>query len=199
MRQPLETVVRRFTRAPIFYAQTRLDAVLRVPLMTEALPESERRRLKFFAFCGIGNPVAFYDDLKSWDFSLVAQRSFPDHHRYSSAEIQELERRSCRCRSECPDLHRKMQNGSFWMTDFSTLSCSATPISSCSTPPIRLEAGASCPPAACESRAQVWRARISRSSLGRTMRQRLKRLFADSRGRRSFMHKLDSMRCSECR
>jgi len=87
----LETIVRRFTKAPIFYEQTRLDGVLRVPLMTEALPESERRQCKFFAFCGIGNPVAFYDDLKSWDFSVVGQRSFPDHHRYSSAEIQELQ------------------------------------------------------------------------------------------------------------
>jgi len=89
----LETVIRRFTRAPIFYAQTRLDGVLRVPLMTEAeaLPEGERRRLKLFAFCGIGNPVAFYDDLESWGFSVVGRRSFPDHHRYSSAEIQDLE------------------------------------------------------------------------------------------------------------
>jgi tetraacyldisaccharide 4'-kinase len=57
----------------------------------EALPESERRRLKLFAFCGIGNPVAFYDDLKSWDFSVVGRRSFPDHHRYSVSEIRELE------------------------------------------------------------------------------------------------------------
>jgi tetraacyldisaccharide 4'-kinase len=87
----LETIVRRFTKAPIFYGQTRLDGVLRVPLMTEALPESERRQYKFFAFCGIGNPAGFFDDLKSWDFSVVGQRSFPDHHRYSVSEIQDLE------------------------------------------------------------------------------------------------------------
>jgi tetraacyldisaccharide 4'-kinase len=59
--------------------------------MTEALPESERRKYKFFAFCGIGNPAGFFDDLKSWDFSVVGQRSFPDHHRYSVSEIRELE------------------------------------------------------------------------------------------------------------
>jgi tetraacyldisaccharide 4'-kinase len=87
----LETVIRRFTRAPIFYARTRLDGVLRAPLLTEALPESERQQYKFFAFCGIGNPVAFYDDLKKWGFSLVQQCSLSDHHRYSTAEIQELE------------------------------------------------------------------------------------------------------------
>jgi tetraacyldisaccharide 4'-kinase len=87
----LETVIRRFTRAPMFYGQTRLDGVLRVPLMTEALPESERRQYRFFGFCGIGNPAAFFADLNSWEFSIVGQRSFPDHHQYSSAEIQELQ------------------------------------------------------------------------------------------------------------
>jgi len=87
----LETLVRRFTKASIFYAQTWLDGVLRVPLMTEALPDSERRRLKFFAFCGIGNPAAFFDDLRSWDFSVGGQRRFPDHHRYSGVEVRDLE------------------------------------------------------------------------------------------------------------
>jgi tetraacyldisaccharide 4'-kinase len=87
----LEAVVQRLTKAPIFYAEARLDAVIRVPAMTEALPESEWQRLTFFAFCGIGNPVAFYDDLKKWGFSLVQQCSLSDHHRYSSGEIQELE------------------------------------------------------------------------------------------------------------
>jgi tetraacyldisaccharide 4'-kinase len=61
-----------------------------VPSSPEALPEGERRQYKFFAFCGIGNPAAFFADLKSWDFSFVGQRSFADHHRYSSAEVQEL-------------------------------------------------------------------------------------------------------------
>jgi tetraacyldisaccharide 4'-kinase len=87
----LETVVHRFTSAPVFYAQARLDTVLRVPSMIEVLPESERRQCKFFAFCGIGNPGAFFDDLKNWGFSVVGERSFADHHRYSSAEIRDLE------------------------------------------------------------------------------------------------------------
>jgi tetraacyldisaccharide 4'-kinase len=87
----LEAQVRRFTSAPVFYAQVRLEAVLRVPSMQEALPESERRQYKFFAFCGIGNPAAFFDDLRNWGFSLVGRRSFADHHRYSGAEIRDLD------------------------------------------------------------------------------------------------------------
>jgi tetraacyldisaccharide 4'-kinase len=87
----VEALVRRFTRAPIFFAQARLDAVLRAPSMEEALPESERRQYKFFAFCGIGNPAAFFDDLRNWGFSVAGRRSFADHHRYSGAEIRDLE------------------------------------------------------------------------------------------------------------
>ena len=88
----LEAMVRRFTNAPLFTAQMRLQAVLRVSSMNEALSESERREHKFFAFCGIGNPRAFFDDLRRWDFSVAGVRSFADHHRYSGAEIRDLER-----------------------------------------------------------------------------------------------------------
>jgi tetraacyldisaccharide 4'-kinase len=87
----VETMVRRFTNAPVFTAQMRLEAVLRAPSMREALSESERRRCKFFALCGIGNPRAFFDDLRSWGFSVAGARSFADHHRYSAAEIRGLE------------------------------------------------------------------------------------------------------------
>lgn len=87
----IEALVRRFTTAPIFFAQTRFDEVLRAPSLTEALIEGDRRKCNFYVFCGIGNPDAFFEDLKSWEFSIMGQRSFPDHHRYSNAEIQELE------------------------------------------------------------------------------------------------------------
>jgi tetraacyldisaccharide 4'-kinase len=88
----LESVVGRLTRASVFYGNVRLEAVLRVPSMMEGLPESDRRRLQFFAFCGIGNPAAFFDDLREWGFSLVGQRSFADHHRYSESEIGDLDK-----------------------------------------------------------------------------------------------------------
>jgi len=88
----LETVVHRFTRAPVFYAQVQLEAVLRAPSMTEALLERLRRQCKFLAFCGIGNSAAFFDDLTNWGFSVIDRRSFADHHRYSSAEIGDLGR-----------------------------------------------------------------------------------------------------------
>jgi len=87
----LEAMVRRFSNAPVFTAQMHLNAVLRAPSMKEVLSERERREYKFFAFCGIGNSGAFFDDLRRWGFSVAGKRSFGDHHRYSAAEVRNLE------------------------------------------------------------------------------------------------------------
>ncbi|MGO8787818.1 MAG: tetraacyldisaccharide 4'-kinase [Terriglobia bacterium] len=42
------------------------------------------------AFCGIGNPRAFFGDLRRWGFGLVAEDAFPDHHVYTGEEVQRL-------------------------------------------------------------------------------------------------------------
>jgi tetraacyldisaccharide 4'-kinase len=45
-----------------------------------------------FAFCGIGNPGAFFANLERWGLQLAGRRIFRDHHRYTPDEIAELER-----------------------------------------------------------------------------------------------------------
>ena len=87
----VESVVRRFTQAPIFYARTQLEAVLRVPALLVPLPEGELTRVRFFAFCGIGNPAAFFDDLARWGVQVQGRRAFRDHHKYVAAETERLE------------------------------------------------------------------------------------------------------------
>jgi tetraacyldisaccharide 4'-kinase len=88
----VESLVRRNTRAPIFYAEAELQTVLRAPALTVEWPLPYRAAARVFAFCGIGNPRAFFDDLRRWGFSLSGSRSFRDHHRYSPADLAELER-----------------------------------------------------------------------------------------------------------
>jgi tetraacyldisaccharide 4'-kinase len=46
----------------------------------------------FFAFCGIGNPAAFFNDLRRWNVSLAGQEAFRDHHRYTVADLRRLEK-----------------------------------------------------------------------------------------------------------
>jgi tetraacyldisaccharide 4'-kinase len=43
-----------------------------------------------FAFCGIGNPEAFWEDLERWGMHLVGRKSFRDHHPYTEREVRKL-------------------------------------------------------------------------------------------------------------
>jgi tetraacyldisaccharide 4'-kinase len=42
------------------------------------------------AFCGVGNPSAFRRTLENLGLGVVAFRSFPDHHPYSAADVDDL-------------------------------------------------------------------------------------------------------------
>lgn len=93
----IEAIIRRHTSSPIFYASTRLESVLRIPRFDVALPREDWQKARFMAFCGIGNPSAFFEDLRNWGFQVVQQRSFADHHEYTAREATELELAASNC------------------------------------------------------------------------------------------------------
>ena len=93
----IEAIIRRHTSSPIFYASTRLESVLRVPRLDVALPQQDWTKARFLAFCGIGNPAAFFEDLRTWGFQVVQQRSFLDHHAYTSRDAAQLEQAASNC------------------------------------------------------------------------------------------------------
>ena len=96
----LESLIRRHTECPIFYSSTKLESVLRVPRLDVALPRQDFERARFLAFCGIGNAPAFFEDLRGWGFPVVGERSFPDHHVYTSRETEELEGAAAKCSAD---------------------------------------------------------------------------------------------------
>jgi len=93
----IEAIIRRHTNSPIFYATVRLESVLHVPRFDVGLPQQDWPKAKFLAFCGIGNPSAFFDDLRNWGFQVAQQRSFADHHVYTTREAVELEIAASNC------------------------------------------------------------------------------------------------------
>ena len=93
----IEAIIRRHTTSPIFYATTQLESVLRVPGSPSHLPPEDWQQARFLAFCGIGNPAAFFDDLRDWGFQIVGERSFADHHVYTAAGGAELEHAAAKC------------------------------------------------------------------------------------------------------
>jgi len=95
-RSDLLVVTRRFERPPIeasdsherqlFHAQTRLLGFRRLGERTAPSYLSAIGAGPFFAFCGIGNPQAFFADLKRWCVPVCGQREYRDHHHYSSRD-----------------------------------------------------------------------------------------------------------------
>jgi tetraacyldisaccharide 4'-kinase len=46
------------------------------------------------AFCGIGNPQAFFASLRHWGIQVAAESAFRDHYRYGLGDLHRLERRA---------------------------------------------------------------------------------------------------------
>jgi len=54
--------------------------------------QEEFRSLHPFAFCGLGNPHAFFRTLDCSGISLSGRKVFPDHHRYEKSDLTALDR-----------------------------------------------------------------------------------------------------------
>jgi tetraacyldisaccharide 4'-kinase len=83
--------IEKFQEYPVFSAATRLIGFRRLGAGIQVLRPEEIGAGPFYAFCGIGNPRAFFQDLKNWSFTLAGQCEFADHHRYDAQDSQELE------------------------------------------------------------------------------------------------------------
>jgi len=58
-------------------------------MIAPEIPESLRSR-KWIAFCGIARPAQFFAGLEKKGFKLAARSSFPDHHRFTAADVEML-------------------------------------------------------------------------------------------------------------
>jgi tetraacyldisaccharide 4'-kinase len=83
--------VAKFQEYPVFSAATRLLGFRRLGNRSELLATEDIGAGPFYAFCGIGNPFAFFQDLKNWNIALADHCKFPDHHRYDIRDAAELQ------------------------------------------------------------------------------------------------------------
>jgi len=77
---------------PVFSAATRLLGFRRLGGGVQVLTRAEIGEGPFLAFCGIGNPRAFLFDLRNWQIPVAGARAFPDHHHYTSSDVEALAR-----------------------------------------------------------------------------------------------------------
>jgi tetraacyldisaccharide 4'-kinase len=90
---PIEEQVCRINpRAQIFHSRTKLSEL--VDLRNgNTYPPGAFHGERVYAFCGIGNPQAFFRDLSAWGFCVVAEDSFRDHHVYDAKDVTEVFKR----------------------------------------------------------------------------------------------------------
>jgi tetraacyldisaccharide 4'-kinase len=76
-------------KIPTFQSATKLIGFERYgENSTRSLPEQLSG--PFYAFCGIGNPDAFFLDLEKWKVAVAGRLAFRDHHRYTVADGAQL-------------------------------------------------------------------------------------------------------------
>ena len=73
-----------------FSAQTKLIGFRRTGKGDERAATESSVEGPVFAFCGVGNPQAFFNDLRRWQIEPVGTMSFRDHHRYTKRDAAQL-------------------------------------------------------------------------------------------------------------
>ncbi|MFL6227781.1 MAG: tetraacyldisaccharide 4'-kinase [Pyrinomonadaceae bacterium] len=77
---------------PVFAANTRLVGVKLISQsVSETATQGEPPRV-VAAFCGVGNPRAFFANLRGGGYELRRTRAFADHHDYTQGDVEETER-----------------------------------------------------------------------------------------------------------
>jgi tetraacyldisaccharide 4'-kinase len=94
--------MKRFPHLPLFPASTDLGCYRKFDPDSRAFaPDIDRPPQPVFAFCGIGNPEAFFADAARWDNVVVGKSMFRDHHCYSAGDIRRLEDQAKRAGARC--------------------------------------------------------------------------------------------------
>jgi len=75
---------------PVFSVATCLVGFRRLGEQSRLVSAAEIGPGPFYAFCGIGNPRAFFLDLQNWGIAVAGKCEFEDHHRYDARDVREL-------------------------------------------------------------------------------------------------------------
>lgn len=90
-RERIESKVRRI--APrVVWAESTTEVSGLITADGQSIPVAEASARPTFAFAAIGNPAAFRQTLERIGISLTGFRAFPDHHRWTRDQLNELVR-----------------------------------------------------------------------------------------------------------
>lgn len=85
------------SRCPIFVTKNKVSNLIELKDFPARVQSKQRKpdhrpptTDHYFAFCALGNPENFFDQLRREDFNLVGTEKFPDHHFYTQNDIEKF-------------------------------------------------------------------------------------------------------------
>lgn len=81
----------------VFMAENRLSGMIKLEefyAKPQRSQSEERDNRKALAFCAIGNPESFFEQLRRENVDVVGTRAFRDHHIYSQNDLMEIEQKA---------------------------------------------------------------------------------------------------------
>lgn len=83
----------------IFTSQNKMENLIELDKFDETQNSSTTNQQQLtpdncLAFCGLGNPENFFEQLRLENFNLVETETFPDHHFYNQKDIRKLEQKA---------------------------------------------------------------------------------------------------------
>lgn len=93
--------------SPIFVSENRIENLIELKDFHNNLINSDsttnQQQLitnNYLAFCALGNPDNFFEQLRREDFNLIKTKKFPDHHFYKQNDIEKLEQKASEANAE---------------------------------------------------------------------------------------------------
>lgn len=99
----LKTRIKKYNRdCPIFVSRNEFSKLIELKKLDDenARGEIGDRRTKYFAFCALGNPGNFFEQLRRENFNVARVRKFPDHHFYTQKDAENLVAEARRANAE---------------------------------------------------------------------------------------------------
>ena len=92
---PLKSAIRQLAAAtPVFYSRMVASGIRKLDKLNElkaqSVDKADLLARPLAAFCGVGNPESFFNQLRREEFTIAFTRAFPDHHSYSQADLTRL-------------------------------------------------------------------------------------------------------------
>lgn len=89
--EPLRSMITEYCgKTPIFAARTVVRRIVDLHGKEADLQHENTRALGILAFCGIGNPLSFFTQLRDDGWKIADKKIFRDHHVYSQSDVDEL-------------------------------------------------------------------------------------------------------------